>query len=96
MRELTTPIIEEQATHQYVSDGQYHIAINDDNTINIADCYYAFKVTSTPSGNHQWRRVMAPDMPAAFRAKLKELHQMVNAYAENQGMIGAGTDTDDL
>ena len=96
MRELNTPISSVIASKQYVSSGKYKLALNAVGGISMENSYYQYIVTNLPSGEQTPHVVFAQDFPPAFRAKLKELHQMVVAHAENEGIIQSGTDTDDL
>lgn len=96
MRTLTTPVVNEIADKQYVSEGRYRLFLNADDTINQDLSYYMFVVTSLPGRQESVRKIAATNLPVAFKNKLKELHQMVVNYAESEAMLLPGTDEDDL
>lgn len=97
MRDLTNPVSQELADKQYVQSGTYELVLNANGTgINLEKSFYQYVVMSLPSRTVQHKKVFAVDMPQAFKNKLKELHQMVVADAENSGLLLPGTDTDDL
>lgn len=96
MRDLTTPVTNVTADKQYVQGGRYFIASGNDGTINLAGSYYEYDVVLLPSEEKQTYRVYEPDMPPAFRTKLKELHQMVVSRAGTEGELQPGTDSDDF
>ena len=96
MRQLTNPITNQTADKQYVQSGHYELVLNSNNGINLEKSFYQYTVMNLPSRVVSHKKVFAVDMPQAFRAKLKELHQMVVTDAENSGLLLPGTDTDDL
>ena len=96
MRNLTQPVQETVATRQYVSDGRYRIELDSVGNVNLSKSFYQYTVTSLPGKQVETKRAMGDALPAAFRAKLKELHQMVISDAEASGLLHPGTDEDDL
>ena len=96
MRSLTDPVQTVEVDTQYVSAGKYKLVPDGAGGINMDQSYYQYTVTSLPSEESTSYKIKAQDLPLAFRSKLKTLHQMVVAHAENQGLLLPGNDSDDL
>jgi hypothetical protein len=96
MRDLTIPITSIDTNRQYVSEGKYQLVLNAEGGINMDASYYQYVVTNLPSGEYAPYKIAAIDLPVSFRAKLKEIHNIVVTHAENTGLLHPGTDTDDL
>ena len=76
------------------------LAYNEDGTVNTDLVRFVYTVNNREAGGNVvkslQRTLMFPDWPAAIKTDLKSIYVKVLADAQNQSLIGAGTDTDDL
>lgn len=98
-RVRTTPVnitvIEDRIT-SFTLAIEYHA----DGTINQQNTRFGYFVDNMNSDGEvvdtRGRGVNMEDWPAALKADIKTLYDRILIDAENQGLIGPGTDTDDL
>jgi len=99
-RQLTDPLEPISVPTQRVISGRYVLAVKPDGTVDLPGSWYEYRVDSYNADGslqeRQAKRVYTPDMPAAFKVKLRDLHNMVISDAEASGLLGAGTDTADF
>lgn len=99
-RTLTSPIVRSNIEKKMVTSGKYTIVIDNNGNVDLPRSFYEYEIASLGSDGvpitSQIVVIYVPDMPAAFKTKLKELHNMVISGAESAGYLEAGTDTDDF
>ena len=99
-RTRTTPETQEEITTDYVMQFGVVMAYNDNGTPNTDGIKFVYTVNAADANNvvvkSQVRELVFANWPAAVKTELKAIYARVLADAENQGLIGAGTDSDDL
>ena len=96
----TTPETYETITEDVISEFKLSIEYNSDGTVNQQNTRFGYFAQNRNSEgkilNTQGRSIAMENWPAALKTDIKALYTRILADAESQGLIGAGTDTDDL
>lgn len=97
-RKLDTPKTV-PTTHQVIDEWTITVVRNADLSVNTSQTNLFYIVLDLNSDGLEVRRadrrVVANDWPPTFLAEIKSAHKKIMADATNQGLIGAGTDTEE-
>lgn len=97
---LASPIARQAIVRQGVSAWHVKIALQADGSQDSANSFFEYVVSSWAADGSELRRtsrrIYVPDMPAAFKGDLRAVHARVVQDAKNQGLIGSGSDMEDI
>jgi hypothetical protein len=99
-RTRTTPTTTKTIHYDTVDVMVLQIGYDNNLQMSAVGTNFTYAITNRDAGGgiieHKKVEIPWTDIPAGVRTKLREIHAVVLTHAENQGIIGAGTDANDL